>query len=187
MAAVILAIVLVTTVATDIKERRIPNVIVLPATLLGLIVNAFRPGGLSFSLEGLGIGFIVMFVLYMLGAISAGDVKLSAAVGALAGPLFAIGELGWTILISSVVGIAFMLVSGRGNELVKYTFTYFKYILLKAIHRDLKKEPLAKAEVSLPFAVFITAGCVLEYLFPGVMLEWFIGFTNALATMSVAL
>ncbi|WP_092474394.1 prepilin peptidase [Desulfotruncus arcticus] len=35
-----------------------------------------------------------MFLLYLFGAIGGGDVKLAAAVGALAGPWFTIGMLG---------------------------------------------------------------------------------------------
>jgi len=61
---------------------------------MGLALNAFLfgpPGswfslaGVWFSLRGLGLGFGVYFLLYVIRAMGAGDVKLMAAVGAMVG------------------------------------------------------------------------------------------------------
>ena len=71
----------------DIRTRRIPNWLTLSGVVLGVALNTFlfEINGLWFSLKGLGVAFGVYFVLYLLRAMGAGDVKLMAAVGAAAG------------------------------------------------------------------------------------------------------
>lgn len=186
--ALILAALLVCAVITDVNERLIPNALIFPAVLLGLLINAIsRPGGLVLSLIGLGTGFGAMLILYMAGSITGGDVKLAAAVGALTGPWFTVGALAWAVLTSSVAGIIIMAATGRFKELLRFTVLYFKHLIFKTIRRDFSREPLAKADVALPFAVFIAAGGMIELLFPGVMFHWLTVFSNALAAMSAAL
>src|SRR5450631_39042 len=71
----------------DIRTRRIPNWLTLSGVLLGVALNTFlfEINGLWFSLKGLSVAFGVYFILCLLRAMGAGDVKLMAAVGAAAG------------------------------------------------------------------------------------------------------
>ncbi|WP_259502350.1 A24 family peptidase [Desulfofundulus thermocisternus] len=184
----ILAMLLACAASTDVSERLIPNRLVFPAVLLGLLENTLgRPGGLVFSLTGMAVGFGVMFCLFLFGAVGGGDVKLAAAVGAVAGPWFAVGAVAWAVLFSSLAGVAFMAARGRLIELLRYTWLYFKYLLYKIARRDFNREPPAKADFEFPFAVFIMLGCMTEILFPGVMYRWLTVFSNALSAISGAL
>lgn len=184
---IVLAAVLASAVYTDVRYRLIPNRLVFPAVLLGLVLNMDRPGGLLFSLTGLAMGFGIMFVLYMTGGMAGGDAKLAAAVGALMGPFFVTGALSWAVLFSSLVGIAYMAAAGRFVEMLKFTLMYFKYLLFKFLRMDMSREPLAKADVKMPFAVFVLLGCIFEILFPGVMYHWLESFLNVLGGMSAVL
>ena len=85
----------------DIRTRRIPNWLTLSGVVLGVALNTFlfEFSGLWFSLKRLGVAFGVYFVLYLLRAMGAGDVKLMAAVGAAAG---AGNWLGILVLTSAV-------------------------------------------------------------------------------------
>jgi prepilin peptidase CpaA len=69
---------------TDIRSRRIPNWLVFPFLLSGLVVSSWVGGwhGLWQSLGGLGLGALVYGVLSWLGGMGMGDVKLCAAIGA---------------------------------------------------------------------------------------------------------
>jgi prepilin peptidase CpaA len=73
---------------TDLKSRRIPNIVTGPAMLLGLCYHGMTngPGGLGFAAAGLALGLAVMIVPFLLGVMGAGDVKLMAAAGAILGP-----------------------------------------------------------------------------------------------------
>lgn len=85
---VLLAIVLAAAIY-DVRYRRIPNWLTVTGVVVGIGLNAFLnkavPGILKSSLIGLGVAFVVYFVLYALRAMGAGDVKLMAAVGAIVG------------------------------------------------------------------------------------------------------
>lgn len=71
----------------DVRYRRIPNLLVVAALVAGLTINISASGleGALSSIEGLAAAFIPMFLIHIVGAMGAGDVKLFAAVGAVLG------------------------------------------------------------------------------------------------------
>lgn len=93
--------VLIATVS-DIRTRRIPNWLVFPFLLGGLAVSTFVGGwhGLGQSLLGILLGAVLMGVLYWLGGMGMGDVKLCAAIGAWIGP----SQLGLALVVMGMAG-----------------------------------------------------------------------------------
>jgi prepilin peptidase CpaA len=127
-AEVLLLIVVLAAAAYDVRYRRIPNWLSLSGVLAGLALNAFLYQGwpgLKLSLQGLGMGFGVYFLLYALRAMGAGDVKLMGAVGAI------VGWRDWfgTFLITAIIGgvMALILVAAKGR--VKKTLWNVSFIL----------------------------------------------------------
>ena len=126
--AVLLALVLGAAVY-DVRYRRLPNWLTVAGVLVGLALNAFldqgRSGLFTSSLLGLAIAFVVYFILYALRAMSAGDVKLMAAVGAI------VGWPNWfgIFIITAIIGgiMALILIAARGR--VKKTFWNVGFIL----------------------------------------------------------
>src|SRR5215813_4908326 len=84
----------------DIRERRIPNLIVFPAVIIGLTLNLVLRGweGLGFGLKGLATGFALLFIPYLVGGMKAGDVKFLAAIGAFTGATDVVRALLATLL-----------------------------------------------------------------------------------------
>jgi prepilin peptidase CpaA len=87
---------------TDLRTRRIPNVLTFGAAAAGLVYQVATGG-----LEGLGagvLGWLVAFVLFLLpfalGGLGGGDIKLMAALGAWLGPADAL----WLVLYTGVAG-----------------------------------------------------------------------------------
>jgi prepilin peptidase CpaA len=87
---------------TDLRTRRIPNVLTFGAALAGLVFQ-FATGGV----EGLGqaalgwlLGALVFLLPFALGGLGGGDVKLLAALGAWLGPADAL----WLVLYTGVAG-----------------------------------------------------------------------------------
>ena len=85
---VLLAILAIIAAVFDVRSRRIPNRLVLAGIVAGLAWNVFEYGlsGFARAGEGLGLGFILYFPLFLLRARGAGDVKLLAAIGTITGP-----------------------------------------------------------------------------------------------------
>jgi prepilin peptidase CpaA len=103
----------------DIRYRRIPNWLTVSGAAIGVALNTFLGppvGGLWFSLKGLALGFFAYLLLYMLRAMGAGDVKMMAAVGSLAGWQ---NWFGIFVLTAILGGIAAILLSVMRRRLGK--------------------------------------------------------------------
>jgi prepilin peptidase CpaA len=87
---------------TDIRSRRIPNWLVVPFLVAGPIVSAVTRGwsGLGQSFSGLLLASLVLGVLYFLGGMGMGDVKLCAAIGGWIGP----GQLVLALVVMGIAG-----------------------------------------------------------------------------------
>lgn len=102
---------------SDLRTRRIPNVLTFTAAGLALVFH-FATGGWSAagtSLAGLLVGAALFFPMFALRGMGAGDVKLLAAVGAWVGP----GQIVFVALATSVVGGLIGLVVAIGYGYLK--------------------------------------------------------------------
>lgn len=75
--------------ATDLAQRKIPNVLVAAGLLLALVLRCLAEPKWSVALDCAGgavAGLLVFLPLYLLRGMAAGDVKLMAMVGAFLGP-----------------------------------------------------------------------------------------------------
>jgi prepilin peptidase CpaA len=99
----------------DLKTRRIPNYLNLGTVLGGLGFQLGYHGlpGLLNGLAGLGLGFGLLLVPYLLKGLGAGDVKASAALGAWLGPWGAFGLFIFTGLWGGLILLAMLLRQGR--------------------------------------------------------------------------
>lgn len=74
---------------TDSLYGKIPNLCNAGLALFGFGLHSFVSGleGLLFALAGLGLGFGLLLLPYLMGGFGAGDVKALAALGAVTGPV----------------------------------------------------------------------------------------------------
>lgn len=104
---------------TDLRSRRIPNWLVLPFLLAGLVVSIWTQGwhGLGQSIGGALLGLVVYGVLFWMGGMGAGDVKLCAAIGAWVGPQQLILALVLTGMVGGVMVFCWAVFGGFVKEL----------------------------------------------------------------------
>lgn len=167
---ILLSLIVIPAAVLDLKTRRIPNWLSLSGVALGLILNVFlfETDGLWFSLKGLGLAFAVYFVLYLLHAMGAGDVKLMAAIGAVAGPGGWLWLLVLTCLAGAVVGLVVIAAKGR----LRKTFENILVILISFRHGQLPYKENPQLDVRsgeslrLPHAVMIAIGTLLAIWAP---------------------
>lgn len=107
-----------TAAITDLRSRRIPNVLTGPALLLGFVSWAVSRGwsGMGQSLLGtlLAVGLLGLFCF--LGGMGMGDLKLFAAVGAWVGPFQLMIAFVMTGLIGAVMALVWAAAGGFLGE-----------------------------------------------------------------------
>jgi len=115
MESLLLTLVVVAAVF-DVRFRRIPNWLTVSGVVLGVALNTVigRPlAGPAFALEGFALGFGFFFVLYLLHATGAGDVKLMAAVGAVVGPTNWLGIFVVSAVVGGIMALLLVIIRGR--------------------------------------------------------------------------
>lgn len=125
----ILALAMLMIDEADLREHRIPNVMVLLLLCTGVFLNATGPAnthqgpfsitpgalGAGQSLLGVLVGLALFLPLYLWRAMGAGDVKLLAALGAFAGPVEVISLALLTLVAGGLLATARMLWSGNSG------------------------------------------------------------------------
>lgn len=112
-------VVLAVATFTDLRSRRIPNWLVLPFLVAGLVVPAWLHGwhGFGQSMEGFGLGAAVFGVLSWIGGMGMGDVKLVAAIGAWIGPQQLVFAMVITAMAGGLIALAAAIWGGfRGDS-----------------------------------------------------------------------
>jgi prepilin peptidase CpaA len=91
-----------TACVTDLRSRRIPNVLTFGAAAAALVYAGVTDGWAGLGAASLGwfIGAVAFIVPFALGGLGGGDVKLLAAIGAWLGPAGAF----WVALYAGVAG-----------------------------------------------------------------------------------
>jgi len=122
---------LVTAAVSDVRRRRIPNWLVLAGLTGGFAVHGILSGwaGIQFSAAGMGLALLVYFPLYLLRAMGAGDVKLMAACGALAGAANWFGIFLLTGIAGGVMAVAVLLYRGGLASSVMSTARVATYLV----------------------------------------------------------
>ena len=110
-----LYVVITVSAVTDIKESRVPNSVTYPAIAVGLGLNALLGGldGFFNGLAGFGLGFVMMFLLFLWGGFGGGDVKLMAAVGALKGFPFVVVAAFYAAIVGGIYSLIVIIWQGR--------------------------------------------------------------------------
>jgi prepilin peptidase CpaA len=107
-------IVVGTATYTDLRSRRIPNWLVLPFLVAGVVASCWFSGwhGLGQSLAGMGLGALVYGFLFWMGGMGAGDVKLCVAIGAWIGPKQLLIALVLTSVAGGLMALGWMACAG---------------------------------------------------------------------------
>ncbi len=143
----ILALIFIPVVIFDLREKRVPDLFVLPGIGIFLIKRIAEKQLLIYMIfitAAAGFGFIFLLFILSKGKIGVGDAKLSALVA------LALGLKGWmaAIFIASFTGVVFALVMIALREMTWKT--------------------------RLPFAPFLALGSLVPFFFKDLsFLSWF--------------
>ena len=156
-------IVLAVATFTDLRNRRIPNWLVVPFMGLGIVVSAWLHGwhGLGQSFGGLGLGILLYGFLFWMGGMGAGDVKLAAAIGAWIGP----NQLFFALIVTAMAGGLMVFVWALFGGFLKEMFTGAGNLAFGWKDREMREEMVLTNPLKrkMPYAPAIAIGTLISF------------------------
>ncbi|MGA7830106.1 MAG: prepilin peptidase [Terracidiphilus sp.] len=158
---------------TDLRSRRIPNWLVLPYLLAGVAISPWRSDwhgvrlgfwhGLGQSCAGVALGFLIYGLLFWMGGMGAGDVKLCAAIGAWIGPVQSFWAMFFTAIAGGMVVLCWVAYIKGIKKLVKM----IRRLVSSRGEQSVESEPEASLSGMLtrkmPYAPAIAIGTLLSF------------------------
>ncbi len=99
---------------TDIYKSKIYNSVTYPAIGIGILLAALTPAEPTVlnSMFGLVLGFLPLFLVFIIGGMGGGDVKLMAAIGAIKGYPFILYAMFYSGVVGGLLAIIVMIWRG---------------------------------------------------------------------------
>lgn len=153
---------------TDVTRRKIYNWVTLSAMSLGLTLHFIDNGmsGLKTSFGGLLTGLGILFIPFLLNGISAGDVKLLAAIGALKGAEFVLQTALFAAIFGGIYIFIYLLQKGKLGETIKRLWQVLKLVAITGGKQRYGWLPSIREGMTtvVPYGTAIFAGTVLTLL-----------------------
>jgi prepilin peptidase CpaA len=158
---------------TDLRARKLPNLLTLPLWVAGLVYSAIVAGlpGLAGSFMASVLLALPFIILFLCAGGGAGDAKMMAGVGAWLGLSHGVPALVAVALAGGVVGLAFSLLRGEARRTFTHLATATTGLMGVAFGRLRFCEclgfmpPGASAGARrIPYGVAIFAGVTLAFL-----------------------
>lgn len=168
-AKAVLLVVVIAAGIFDLRYRRIPNWLTLSGILAGIGMHLLSSGrhGVGEALLGFGCSLLLYLPLYFLRGMGAGDVKLMAAVGAIAGPLNWVLIFLMTAILGGIVSFIYVLYRKRLHD----TLWNVGIIVAEIGHgrtpvlRDPKLDVRSQEALRMPHGALIALGCMVFLVF----------------------
>ena len=153
-------------VYSDLRWRKIPNYLTLPAIALGLSINFLSNSwnGLIFAFLGFLVGMGLLILPYLLGGMGGGDVKFLGALGALVGSYSVLNIFLYTTLVGGAIAIVVAIANKKFIDTFKKMWLFLKCIFL--FRAPAVGAGLFQKSIAIPYGVAIGAGTFI-YLVAG--------------------
>jgi len=150
----VLTIVLIIAAYFDTRWRRIPNKLTYPTIIAGLGLHTIDSGltGLGSALLGLLIGGGFFLIVYMIGGMGAGDVKLMGGVRSFLGSHAIIPAIIFTVFVGGIMAI------------IKLFYDWVNRVKTPTARSGTNKGSPKKEKSSLPYGVAIAAGTLVTLI-----------------------
>jgi len=151
--------------ASDLRSRRIPNWLTLPALLAALLASPWfgAAGGPLAAMAGATMALALLVAPYALGGVGAGDVKALMVLGAWLGPEAVLGVAAWALVAGCALALIVLV---RSGEIAVYARRWRRTLSNMLNLRRIGYEPPAAGSTSaggIPFAVAIAVGLAAQW------------------------
>ena len=149
-------------IATDVRTRRIPNLVCGLGMVTGLAINTIHGGGagLLASASGLLLAVALLLFPFAMGGLGGGDVKMMGAIGALLGPRATLDG----VLVGMMLGGAVMMIhlarQHRLRETVVNVGTMATASVLGGSLEPLRVSAAQPGAIALPYSIPLGLGTI---------------------------
>jgi prepilin peptidase CpaA len=153
---------------TDVRTRRIPNLLVLALLVGGLGFSlATRPVALALRESGAGLllGFAIWIVFYVASVIGAGDVKFFAAAGAWLGPSATWRAALVAAVVGGVLAVGFLIRERRLSSTLRRMMLAVSSRSTALLATD--ADHVVSRQRQLPYGVALATGALIAAWWPG--------------------
>ena len=150
----------------DLRERRIPNWLILFALTAGVLLNFWKGlPQLSESVLGFLLGMGIFIVPFVLGWVGAGDVKFVGAVGAVLGVSLIPRVIFYSALLGGVLALTAVMLRGANLQAFHSTWRDVKLLVMSrgAILPETISEKSRQGVHTIPFGVAIAVGTLVTF------------------------
>jgi prepilin peptidase CpaA len=141
-------------VVTDIRARRIPNILTAALAVGALTLHAFEGWHAFLIAVAIMVGVTLLgFIAFSLGWLGGGDVKLLAAGAAALGSSDVFGFLLYTAIGGGLLAVGFALITGRFSAVMSSVSKIIRPLVYKGTVAEAPSKP-----IMLPYAIAIAFG-----------------------------
>jgi prepilin peptidase CpaA len=159
---------LLAAVVTDIRFRRISNRLILAGLGMGLLFQIWESGARGFFLFLLQMFFpvIVLYLLFLMHALGAGDIKLFSVVGSIWNLKVVVGCMLFSFVAGAVISLGKLLYHKNLKTRLQYFCRYLQLSIgtktLGIYDRDISgKEKVIHFSFAILIGFFITVGVMV--------------------------
>ncbi|MCU7554878.1 A24 family peptidase [Alteromonas sp. ASW11-19] len=144
----------------DLRAYRIPNMLCATFLTLGIVLNGIENGiaGALWATAAACLMLILLFPLYSLKMLGAGDVKLMMAVGAIIGITLSLWSLAWGIAIGGLLTVLFAAYKAGWSSVKK---TVYRYFMCFCMRRYVKPDADEFGAIRVPYAPALALGFLI--------------------------
>jgi len=145
---------------TDIRDRRIPNRLTYGGLATALAVRCALSGwfGLRAGLAGLLLGGGIFYLLFLLGGMGGGDVKLMAAVGAWAGTAQAVAILIAAAIAGGILAVCYIGFRKQVLRTLLNSVKLIRYHLISGLQHHPSLNVRQPRSIRVPYGLAIAMG-----------------------------
>lgn len=128
---ILLILLLIAAVIMDLKHDRIPNAIIVIGAAIGLFSRIGENGWQGICSAGIAIllSFCILYPVYKIGGLGAGDVKLLLMTGCFVTVDRQLHIIAFSFIIGAVLSVAKMISEDNFKERLQYLFSYLADVL----------------------------------------------------------
>lgn len=156
----------------DWRHRRIPNWLTVPGIVAGVTAHTVISGwpGAKMSLEGAGLGLVILLPFVLLRAMGAGDWKLMGAVGAFLGPMLLLFVLLGSVFVGGLMAVVEAVRAGKLKETILNIGVLAQGFAVFGFHANPEISIDNPKSLKVPFGVAVALAtivcCVAAYRVP---------------------